>query len=372
MGYTFARTPQHPLFMTFFHPLLSLRSGLAGLLLGLLLLAPGPQVRARPRPHYTVAGGEKPVALLRTSKATYLITERSVFRLEGQQFARKYQSSAPIQCAALADTVLWLGTRQGVLGLNPRTFRARPLALPLPEAAPNITAVFLDRRGALWVGALGYGVLHWVNGAFVHELKTPTINAGVATADSSVWIGTNIGLNRKQGPAWTRYNEEGVANQEIPDNYVEKLLPDNVGNLWVIMSDGICVFEGGARRGAAEAELPTAKFLGRPGNEVRGVAYVAGAGRLFATAMGLLLLPDEPANRLDAFAAGNTDKVEPKRLLVPLPALPGAAANTAPHLIQIDEQQRVWLVSEGNVTVLTAKEFHQFAHPKAGSKKPVG
>ena len=292
-----------------------------------------------------------------------------MFRLEGEQFARKYQSSAPIQCAALADTVLWLGTRQGVLGLNPRTFRARPLALPLPEAAPNITAVFLDRRGALWVGALGYGVLHWVNGAFVHELKTPTINAGVATADSSVWIGTNIGLNRKQGPAWTRYNEEGVANQEIPDNYVEKLLPDNVGNLWVIMSDGICVFEGGARRGATEAELPTAKFLGQPGNEVRGVAHIAGEGRVFATALGLLLLPDGPAN---SFAAGNTDKVEPKRLLVPLPALPGAAANTAPHLIQIDEQQRVWLVSEGNVTVLTAKEFHQFAHPKAGSKKPVG
>ena len=46
---------------------------------------------------------------------------------------------------------------------------------------------------------------------------------------------------------------------------------------------------------------------------------------------------------------------------MPLPTLPGAAANTAPHLIQIDEQQRVWLVSEGNVTVLTAREFHQFA-----------
>ena len=77
--------------------------------------------------------------------------------------------------------------------------------------------------------------------------------------------------------------------------------------------------------------------------------------------MGLLLLPDEPANRPNGFAAGSTDRVEPKRLLVPLPAPPGTAATTAPHLIQIDEQQRVWLVSEGNVTVLTAKEFHRFA-----------
>lgn len=351
-----------PLLMLFSRSAFPSRRCWPALLLSLLLLALGSGLQARPRPRYVIDGHERPVALLRAGRATYLVTQRSVFRLEGAQFVRKYQGNALIQCAALADTALWLGTRQGVVRLSTAGFRARPLALPVP--APNITALFRDARGDWWVGALGYGVFRWTGGAFVPELNTPSINAGLATADSSVWIATSIGLSRRQGPTWTRYNEEGVANQEIPDNIVEKLLPDNAGNLWVIMSDAICVFEGAGRRAVAEAELPTVKFLGRPGNEVFGVAYVAGVGRLFATAQGLLLLPNEPAGALASLAPASTDRVEPKRALVPL-AVPGAGN---PSLLHIDAQQRVWLVSEDAITVLTAKEFQRLVQAKNASK----
>lgn len=328
----------------------------------LLLLGFAATLQARPRPHYAVAGAEKPVALLHAGKATYLVTERGVFQLEGKEFVRKQQTASPIQCAAVADTVLWLGTHQGVLRLNTHTFRPRPLALPGTEA-PSITALFRDGRGDVWVGANGYGVFRWAQGAFTQELNTPAINGGVALADSTVWIATSIGLSRKQGAAWTRYNEEGVANHEIPDNIVEKLLPDNAGNLWVVMSDAICVFEGGGQRAAAEAELPTVKFIGRPGNEVFGVASLPGTGRLFATAQGLLLLPNEPADHLASFAPA-TDKVEPKQLLVPL-LLPTGAGN--PALLQVDAQQRLWLVSNQGITVLTAKELRRLRQTNAGS-----
>ena len=331
-------------------------------LLSLVLLRFGEPAVARPRPHYALAGLEKPVALLHAGRATYLVTEHSVLQLEGQQLVRKAQISQSIQCATLTDTALWLGTRAGVLRLNTASFRPRAVALPGAEAAASITALFRDARGDVWVGANGTGVFRWANGRFAQELRPPAINGSVATADSSVWIATSIGLSHKQHAAWTRYNEEGVANHEIPDNIVEKLLPDNAGNLWVIMSDAICVFEGG-QRGGAEAELPTVKFLGRPGNEVFSVAYVAGAGRLFATAMGLLLLPNEPATRLASFAPA-TDKVEPKRLLVPLPQLPSAGN---PVLLQLDKQQRLWLASTEGVTVLTTKEFCRFAQAQSGT-----
>ena len=332
--------------------------------LALLLLGSATVSPARPRPHYAVPGHEKPVALLHAGRTTYLVTEHSVLRLEGQHFVRKQQLSQPIQCAALAaDTALWLGTRAGVQSMNTASFKTHPLSLPGTDAAPSITAVFRDARGAMWVGANGQGVFRWANNAFTQELRTPAINGGVATADSSVWIATSIGLSRKQGPEWTRYNEEGVANHEIPDNIVEKLLPDNAGNLWVIMSDAICVFENNGQRGAAEEELPTVKFIGRPGNEVTGVATVPGAGRLFATAQGLLLLPNEPTN-FASFAPA-TDKVEPKRLLRPV-ALPAGTGN--PVLLEVDKQQRLWLAGEEGVTVLTAKEFQRLAQgtaPKA-------
>ncbi|MBD2723568.1 hypothetical protein IC234_15665 [Hymenobacter sp. BT189] len=326
------------------------------LLLGLLLLGFAATALARPRPHYAVPGHEKPVALLHAGKTTYLVTERSVFRLEGAAFVRKHQIEQPIQCATVADTALWLGTRAGVQTLSTATFRAHPLPLPGPDAAPGITAVFRDARGAMWVGANGQGVFRWAGNAFTQELHTPAINGGVATADSSVWIATSIGLSRKQGAEWTRYNEEGVANHEIPDNIVEKLLPDNAGNLWVVMSDAICVFENNGQCGAAEEELPTVKFIGRPGNEVFGVASVAGTGRLFATAQGLLLLPNEPAG-FASFAPA-TDKVEPKRLLVPV-ALPASVGT--PVLLEIDKQQRLWLASTEGVAVLTGKELRRLA-----------
>ena len=335
----------------------------------LLLLGSATVSGARPRPHYAVPGNEKPVALLHAGKATYLVTAHSVFRLEGRQLVRRQQVASPIQCAAvLADTALWLGTRTGVQTLSTASFKTHPLALPGPEAAPGITAVFRDARGAMWVGTNGQGVFRWANGAFAQELRTPAINGGVATlADSSVWIATSIGLSRKQGSEWTRYNEEGVANHEIPDNIVEKLLPDNDGNLWVVMSDAICVFEKSGQRGAAEAELPTVKFIGRPGNEVFGVAHMPGAGRLFATAQGLLLLPDAAATPLPGFAAA-TDKIEPQRLLQPLPPLPGTGN---PTLLSVDQQQRLWLAGPEGVAVLTAREFRRFAQASTLPPNPL-
>ncbi|AWM31892.1 hypothetical protein [Hymenobacter nivis] len=340
------------------HPLFR-RHFLLGALLGLL---PGASqaAAARPRPHYTVAGHEQPVALLRAGRATHLVTQHSVFRLEGAQFVRKHQLPSVIQCTSAADTVLWLGTWQGAQGLSlgAAGCRPHPLALPGAAATARITALFQDAQGALWAGADDYEAFRRApDGAFVAELNTPAITAGAATADGSVWLGTNMGLNRKQGPAWTRYNEEGVANREIPDNLVEKLLPDNTGALWVIMSDAISVLNPKSQA-AGEAEVPTVKFLGRPGNKVFGVASVPGAGRVFATAMGLLLLPAAPAG---ALAAPATDEVAPQRLLVPLPALPGATTSAPPLLVQVDAQQRVWLAGADEVTVLTAKEFRKFA-----------
>ena len=334
------------------------------LLVGLGVLAAALAGQARPRPPYAVPGHEAPVALLHAGHATYLVTQHSVLRLEGRRLVSHFRSAEPIQCATARDTALWLGTHQGLLRLSTRTFRPRPQALP-SVAAPNVTALFYDARGRLWAGANGAGVFRQAGPgqAFEQELHTPAINGGVATADSSVWIATSIGLSRQLGTEWTRYNEEGVANHEIPDNIVEKLLPDNDGNLWVVMSDAICVFESGGRHAPAEAELPTVKFIGRPGNEVFGVAHVPGAGRLFATAMGLLLLPDAPATPLPGFAAA-TDKIEPQRLLRPLPALPGAGN---PTLLHVDAQQRLWLAGSEGVVVITTKEFRRFAQASAAA-----
>ena len=326
----------------------------AGLLLAASLGA-GTPLLARPRPSYALAGHEKPVALLHAGKATLVVTEHSVWQLVGSKFIRKYQSTSPVQCAAAADTMLWLGTRQGVVALGTHRFAPHPLPLPGPAAEANITALFRDAQGALWVGANGQGVFRQgADGALVPELRTPSINGGVATADSSVWIATNIGLSRRRGPEWLRYNEEGVANHEIPDNLINKLLLDNGGSLWVLMSDAITVFENASQAGGGAGHLPTVKYLGRPSNEVYSVAYLPGRGHVFATAMGLLLLPSQPQGELAHFEA-TTDKVETPQALVPLTV--AGTAITGPCLLQVDSHQRVWVVQAGSVRAWQAKDF---------------
>lgn len=329
-------------------------------ILGLALLSwlglGGPTLLAR-GPRYPVPGQEAPVALLTAGRATYLVTAQSVFELAGRQFVRRYQSAAPIRCALAADSGgLWLGTQQGLLRLGTQEWRARPLALPAPAAPAPITALLRDAAGTVWVGALGYGVYQLRGGALQSQLRVPTVNAGLATADSSVWLATNIGLHRWQHGEWTRYNEEGVANYEIPDNLVERLLLDNAGSLWVLMSEGISVFEEAARRGAEAAHLPTVKYFGRPGNEVYSVIYLPGQGHVFATGMGLLLLPAQPRGELAHFEP-TTDRVEAPQVLVPLsgPALPAAGA----RLLQVDARQRIWVVSPGEVSVWRARDFQR-------------
>ena len=340
------------------------------LLLLLLLLASRLPGRARPPARYQLATAEKPVALLPAGRATYLITEHSVFELGRRQLVRRYQSEALIRCALATDTALWLGTQQGALRLSIRHFAARRLSLPDAAGQAPITALCRDAGGRIWVGALGFGVFRQadatVNSPFESVLSVPTVSAALATTDSSVWIGSSLGLNRFRRGAWTRYNEEGVAGLEIPDNLVDKLLPDNAGNFWVLMSAGISVFPGGGTAApAAPAELPTATFIGWPGNEVFSVASLPGLGRVFATAMGPLLLPENPAGPFASFEPAASDKVEPKRALLPL-RLPG---ENLPYLIQTDPQQRVWVVSAGEVRVWSAKAFRQLT--QAQLAKPV-
>ncbi|WP_375417285.1 hypothetical protein [uncultured Hymenobacter sp.] len=346
-------------------PILPLRRvGRLLLLIGALLLVSSPPGRARAPRRYQLGSPEKPVALLPAGAATYLVTEHSVYQFRGRQVVRRYRSEAPIQCALAADTALWLGTARGAVQLSTQQFRPRPLALPEGAGAASVVGLCRDAAGAIWVGAVGYGVFRGQRGAFEKVLSVPSVNAALVTADSSVWIASNLGLSRFQHQQWTRYNEEGVANREIPDNIVEKLLPDNAGNLWVLMSAGISVFPGGGA-GAAPAELPTATFIGQPGNEVFSVVYLPGLGRVFATAMGPLLLPDVPAGQFASFEPATTDKVEEKRALIPL-HLPGA---TQPRLVQVDQRQRVWVVGESGVQVYGARAFRQLVRAGQAQKR---
>jgi len=313
-----------------------------------------PMAEARP-PHYLLPHPETPVTLLSVGRTTYLITAHSVLELKKRQPILRYHSTSPVRCALATDSVLWLGTEQGLLQLRRQhasaEWAAQPVAAPGPAPITMLTA---DASGTVWVGVAGYGVYHLQGQGLRSVLQIPAVTAGLTTADSSVWVGTNLGLHRWQHGIWTRYNEEGVANYEIPDNLVEQLVLDNNGSLWVFMSDAITVFEHPTRPAIGTGHLPTVKYLGQPNNTVYSVVYLPGRGHLFATALGLLLLPAQHAGELAHFENA-TDQVETPQVLVPL--MVAGTAVKGPCLLRVDAQQRIWVVQAGEVQVWRAQDL---------------
>jgi len=329
---------------------------LAAVLFGSLALSTRPAAAQTP---YRLPSPEAPVALLALGRTQYLVTEGSVYEVAGRQLVRRYQSPSPIACALATDTALCLGTRRGAVSLRPGRGPVHPLGLPAPAQEAPVAMLLRDAEGALWVGAAGYGTYRGRPGAFEAVMQVPGISSGTTTADSAVWLGSNLGLHRYHRGRWTRFNEEGVANFEIPDNLVERLLPDHAGTVWVVMSDAVCALPAGPQ----PAELPTATYLGRPGNELLAAAYLPGAGRLFATSQGLLLLPTASAYEFRSFEpAPATDVVAPKALLRSV-AL-GALASP-PRLVQLDGRQRLWLASADGLLVLSPRQWRALLQPRA-------
>ena len=331
------------------------------LLLLLLLLAA--RLAPAQAPRYALPTPEAPVALLPAGAHPCLVTRQGVWERRGRHLLPRYRSPLPLTAAVPAanPAELWLGTTQGLRRLNLRTGQAQPLAAA--PAAP-VTALLRDAAGHLWVGLAGHGAYELAGDSLVARLRIPGISAGLATADGAVWLGTNLGLHRYQSGQWTRYNEEGVANHEIPDNLVEKLLPDGAGRVWVVMSEAVCLLDA-APATPGHDELPTARFVGQPGNTVHSVAYAPGQGWVLATDLGLLLLPgSQPQAEPAGFApAPATDEIAPQRLLRLLPTGPGPR----PTLVQRDAHGHLWLASEAGLTVWPTRTLRQLAATSATS-----
>jgi hypothetical protein len=124
------------------------------------------------------------------------------------------------------------------------------------------------------------------------------------------------------------------------------------------MSEGISLF---ARPSVAgDAPLSSIKYLGRPDNEVYSVAHLPGRGYLFATTLGLLLLPAELNREVGRSAPAAPDQVQNLSALVPI-TLPGST--TVPDLLHVDARQRVWVMQPGQVSVWRPKAFPAGAQP---------
>ena len=131
---------------------------------------------------------------------------------------------------------LWLGAQGGLLRLDDlKLFTSRD-----GLSANDVRAITEDREGNLWIGTEGGGLDRFRDGRFDYYTKTNglpgnRVSAMEVDADGVLWVATSGGLARFQGGRWTHYTKkEGLAS-----NSLGYLLEDGRGFLWLGSTAGL-------------------------------------------------------------------------------------------------------------------------------------
>ena len=227
-----------------------------------------------------------PVKLMPYNKQTIMVGNRNIALIGNKnKVTTIIEQTASIADAAIKGDELWLGTDKGIKIYSLEDFKLKQTYF----SSERICGVATDAFNRMWVATTLKGVYMMGGDSFTNKLNIPGVYSLLCTADSNIWIGTNVGLYRIAGSNFkmTRYAEEGYSGYELPDNLVEKLYKDGQSNVWVIMPDHISF----KRNAQYQGEIPSYAYIGDKQNEIRTIVPVKGASYIFVTKKGLYFLP---------------------------------------------------------------------------------
>ena len=97
----------------------------------------------------------------------------------------------------------------------------------------NVTTLYEDRRGNLWIGTYG-GLTRWSEGKFVVERDSEggfydQVNALLEDQEGDLWMGARDGLYELRVKRFLTYTRQ----QGLPHNNVMSVLEDRHGSLWI-------------------------------------------------------------------------------------------------------------------------------------------
>ncbi len=110
----------------------------------------------------------------------------------------------------------------------------------------EVTCIYEDTRGFLWLGTSGGGINMFDGINFKSYEEREGLSGSIITAinednEGNLWIGTTWGgINKFNGRTIKFFNRESG----LLDNYVSSVVTDNDGKIWVGSAKGVSIFNG--------------------------------------------------------------------------------------------------------------------------------
>ena len=223
------------------------------------------------------ASGQDPAALVAWRDGLALGAGRTVRFVQGGAVAWEARLPGRVLALAGGDT-LWAGTDAGLFALAGPT----PTAVDLPGAASAVLAVAVGDGGRVWAATQRDGVWAREGGRWT---ASPTASpvTGVADRGGVVWMGSGLGVTRRDAAGEARFTEEGTTDHGLLDNVVDRLVATADGAVWAVHPEGVSVFSDGEPHGF--------RFVGRPGAGLLDVVALPAGGYVLATGRGVLWVP---------------------------------------------------------------------------------
>lgn len=108
----------------------------------------------------------------------------------------------------------------------------------------NLTHLFKDKSGNLWIGTNGHGLVKLGNKAFtyfdnVNGLSSSTI-FGIVVDQNTIWVATgDEGVYRYDGKTVTHFN----SSNGMGGNEVRSIVKDKIGAIWFATNNGLTKYE---------------------------------------------------------------------------------------------------------------------------------
>ena len=135
---------------------------------------------------------------------------------------------------------IWFGTDSGLYVLDSDQTKA-----PILISAHEAHVVFIDRRGAVWAGADGEGLLRYWNGALawlrkVDGLSDNAVRSLAEDREGNLWVGTRHGLNELSDIKIPTFG----LGEGWPGELKTSVCVARDGGLWVTTSSGFLHSDG--------------------------------------------------------------------------------------------------------------------------------